>query len=367
MEAGEPLKLRYSLRKSREPEPPARFTVKKPDDGTGGSPKKVRAMRAFALFFLTCALGCATLPELPPVHETAPEDDPAEESTRVRYDVSDIVDILAQQGWKGSELCDEVFPPILVALCKLLNSILDKAVYGGISGAVGSMKKELIVEGSPSVHELMKDAVHYLKGRPDAPCRVQVQTVRFDPRSLRSWQVLFRPITLLKDGKGEGLFSVVSGLDFDKWMAAARKAKMARYSIRSKLSLQQLKPSTSFPACQLSFVSHYEEKPGKELDPVMGLMAFGMSLSLRGLRVPSANAIAVEFNAEITHSPGGMRGFSLELGRVWQHLLNVSRIRFKGTARIPDGSCLIVMTAPFCWDASDLNPDWPVMIVMKSS
>jgi hypothetical protein len=291
------------------------------------SPKKESAMRAFALLFLTCALGCATLPDLPPVHETAPEDDPAEESKQVRYDVSDIIDILAPRAGKE----------------------------------VDSESSEL------PTHKRMKGAIHYLKGRPDAPCRVRVQKVRFDPRSLRSWQVLFRPITMLKEGEGEGLFAVVSSLEFDKWMAAAVKADMARYGITSELSLQQLKPSTSFPACLLSFVSHYEEKPGKELDPVSGSMAFGMSLTLRGLRVPSANAIAVVFNAEITHSPGGLRAFSLELGRAWQHLLNVSRIRFEGTARIPDGSCLIVMTAPFCRDASDLNPDWPVMIVMRSS
>jgi hypothetical protein len=38
MEAGELLKLLYNLRKSREPEPSARFTVKKSDDETGGFP-----------------------------------------------------------------------------------------------------------------------------------------------------------------------------------------------------------------------------------------------------------------------------------------------------------------------------------------
>jgi hypothetical protein len=42
MEAGELLKLLYRRRKSREPEPSARFTVKKPDDETGGFPAEPR-------------------------------------------------------------------------------------------------------------------------------------------------------------------------------------------------------------------------------------------------------------------------------------------------------------------------------------
>ncbi|MHC5038075.1 MAG: hypothetical protein ACYTHM_12230 [Planctomycetota bacterium] len=329
-----------------------------------------RLLFAFALLFL---VGCAAPPTLPSVHGIAWEEGSAEKSTRIRVDVSELVDALASRSHEGSE--HEREGPerpkreTRAQIISVLGGLLD-AVFRNDHTSISAEpeKMELVVQGGASIQEKVKREIEKLKSQPDAPCEVRVHSIQFDPQHLESWNVLFYPFDRLKDGEGVGLTAVVSGVEFDKWHASAVKAGLLKDVTGPELLLKGLSCSKSFPACQVSFLSHYEEKAEGKLEPVMDSMAFGVSLALRGLRIASAKATALHFEAEITHAPGGWKVLTFKTARGWIHLPNGSRKNFAGTAKIPDGGYLVLMTGPFEQDCSpDHNPDWPLLIVIKPS
>jgi hypothetical protein len=322
---------------------------------------------------LLLLVGCATQPVLPRVHGIPSKIEPTGKSTLARYDVSGVVDALVSQPGEVQNLeLEESEKPKKETprqLIEVLSGLLDSVFRNGqTSISAHPAKMELVVKGGGSVQKHVQGALEDLQKHPDATCAVRVQGIQFDPESLKSWNVLFCPFKLLPGGEGEGLYAIVSGPEFEDWSAAAAKAGLLKGGTGRKLTLKQLAPANCFPACQFSFVGYYEEKPGGELDPVMDSMAFGVFLTLRGIKIASTKATVVRFEAEITHVPGGMKVLTFKTSRAWVKLPNVTRKRISGTAKIPDGSYLVLITGPFYQGCpGESNSGWPVMFVIKPS
>ena len=188
--------------------------------------------RLMILSTLFLFVGCVTPPSLPRVNGIASEVSSAEKSTLARYDVSDIVDALASQPQEVQDLeIEESEQPKKETprqLIEVLSGLLDSVFRNGqASISADAAKMELIVKGGGSVQKQVQGILEDLRKHPDAACAVRVQTIWFDPGSLKSWNVLFYPFRLLGNGEGEGLFAIVSGPEFDAWNASTAKAGLS--------------------------------------------------------------------------------------------------------------------------------------------
>ena len=319
---------------------------------------------------LLCA-GCATSQSLPIVHGIASEIDTDDNSTQARCDVSAVVNALASEEVQDPEPeeSDQQNRETPRQLFEALSGLLD-AAFGNRNTTISpdAEKLELVIRGNVSTQALIKGVIEDLEKHPEAACLVGVQVIQIDSKSLGSWDVLFYPFRMLTNGGGEGLWAIVSGKDLEAWNSAATISGLSRGCIWPGVHLRRLASAKVNSCCQVSFVSHYEKGSGESLEPAGDSMAFGMSLGLRGIRIGSEKATAMQFEAIITHAPGGMKVLPLQTSRAWIHLLNVSRKSLAGTVKIPDGCYLVLLIGPFRQDCDpQWNPDWPVMILIKPS
>jgi hypothetical protein len=275
--------------------------------------------------------------------------------------VSDLVEGKGE-GWGTPE-------EALDALARLVAAALGGA---GVAWAdPDPAKGDLVLQATPPGSDRAEALLASVRSRRTEPLRIEITAFFADPRAFRGWDVLFRPLSLLPGPSGEAACAVVPDAELRRWLEAASREKAAqvvRFPAGSGLPLQETRVVS---ACQLSFVSHFEEKDAggtPVLDPVVACLAHGFSTSLRAIPLGREGGASVLFDISLRKPAKGVRCAVLQMKRMSIHVPNILEKRVAGTVRIPEGTCVVVALGSLgCWGSDPEPPGegWITFVVLR--